>query len=404
MRIFSKLLPASKLKLVISSIGVMALIAFSTVVLFEITKVEVVFAENGDEQTIKTHANTVEELLKEMGITVGKYDALSHSMDESIKDGMTIGYESAKKVDVVIDGKKQEYYTVSETIGEFLNENNLSFSDRDHVSHKVDEKITDGLQIDVAKAFQVVINDGGKKQKVWTTGGSVKQLLTANDITYNSKSNDKINHKLTDPVKKGTKIRITRVDITNVDESEPIKFATETKEDPSLEKGKKRVLSEGEEGVLVKTYKVIKENGSEVNKELLNEKVTKESKNRVVAIGTKEQAKPAVTTVANKKSNSSTSGGKELYVTASAFTATCNGCSGYTATGINLKANPNMKVIAVDPSVIPLGSKVWVEGYGIAIAGDTGGSINGQRIDVHVPSKAAAQRWGIRKVKVKILN
>ena len=46
-------------------------------------------------------------------------------------------------------------------------------------------------------------------------------------------------------------------------------------------------------------------------------------------------------------------------------------------TGINLRANPNLKVIAVDPSVIPLGSKVWVEGYGYAVAGDTGGAIKG---------------------------
>ncbi|GAA3326735.1 hypothetical protein GCM10020331_063860 [Ectobacillus funiculus] len=53
-----------------------------------------------------------------------------------------------------------------------------------------------------------------------------------------------------------------------------------------------------------------------------------------------------------------------------------------TATGIDLRKDPNMKLIAVDPKVIPLGSKVWVEGYGEAIAGDTGGAIKGNRIDV----------------------
>ena len=65
-------------------------------------------------------------------------------------------------------------------------------------------------------------------------------------------------------------------------------------------------------------------------------------------------------------------------MTATAYTAYCNGCSGITTTGINLRANPNLKVIAVDPSVIPLGSKVWVEGYGYAVAGDTGGAIKGK--------------------------
>ena len=62
-------------------------------------------------------------------------------------------------------------------------------------------------------------------------------------------------------------------------------------------------------------------------------------------------------------------------MTATAYTASCAGCSGITATGINLKANPNQKVISVNPTVIPLGSKVSVEGYGEAIAGDTGGAI-----------------------------
>jgi 3D (Asp-Asp-Asp) domain-containing protein len=89
---------------------------------------------------------------------------------------------------------------------------------------------------------------------------------------------------------------------------------------------------------------------------------------------------------------------------ASAYTASCNGCSGITATGIDLKKNPNTKVISVDPSVIPLGSKVNVEGYGVAIAGDTGGAIKGNRIDVFIPNKQDAINFGRKQVKVTILD
>lgn len=78
---------------------------------------------------------------------------------------------------------------------------------------------------------------------------------------------------------------------------------------------------------------------------------------------------------------------KELTVEATAYTAECEGCSGTTATGVNLKENPDAKVIAADPDVIPLGSKVYVEGYGYATAEDTGGAIQGNRIDVFIPSK-----------------
>ncbi|MEI3599351.1 MULTISPECIES: PcsB-like coiled-coil domain-containing protein [unclassified Oceanobacillus] len=93
---------------------------------------------------------------------------------------------------------------------------------------------------------------------------------------------------------------------------------------------------------------------------------------------------------------------KSFTVTSTAYTADCNGCSGVTSTGIDLKANPNAKVIAVDPSVIPLGSIVHVEGYGHAIAGDTGSAIRGNKIDVFVPTQKQATNWGVRTVKVTI--
>lgn len=96
--------------------------------------------------------------------------------------------------------------------------------------------------------------------------------------------------------------------------------------------------------------------------------------------------------------------GKEMMVTATAYTAYCEGCSGTTAYGIDLRANPHLKVIAVDPKVIPLGTKVWVEGYGYAIAGDTGGAIKGNKIDVFIPSREQAMQWGRRTVKIKILD
>ena len=95
---------------------------------------------------------------------------------------------------------------------------------------------------------------------------------------------------------------------------------------------------------------------------------------------------------------------KEFIVEATAYTASCEGCSGITSTGINLLENPDAKVISVDPTVIPLGSKVYVEGYGEAIAGDTGGGIKGNKIDVFIPSKEEAVKFGVKQLTVKILD
>ena len=96
--------------------------------------------------------------------------------------------------------------------------------------------------------------------------------------------------------------------------------------------------------------------------------------------------------------------GKTITMSATAYTAYCAGCSGITANGTNLRANPNLKVIAVDPKVIPLGTRVYVEGYGEAIAADTGGAIKGNKIDVFLSSQDAAVNWGRRTVQVTILN
>jgi 3D (Asp-Asp-Asp) domain-containing protein len=93
---------------------------------------------------------------------------------------------------------------------------------------------------------------------------------------------------------------------------------------------------------------------------------------------------------------------KEITVKATAYTASCKGCSGITYTGINLKKNPNAKVISVDPNVIPLGSKVYVPGYGEAIAADKGSAVKGNKIDVFIPNKQRALQWGSKTVTIKV--
>ncbi|MFC0273683.1 3D domain-containing protein [Metabacillus herbersteinensis] len=113
-------------------------------------------------------------------------------------------------------------------------------------------------------------------------------------------------------------------------------------------------------------------------------------------------AKPA-----KKESNSTNqekpSQGRQLYVSATAYSHE-DTASDITAAGYNIKKNANMKLIAVDPAIIPLGTKVWVEGYGVAIAGDTGGAIIGHKIDVLMPSSAQAIAWGRKTVKIEILD
>ncbi|SDI51099.1 peptidoglycan-binding protein [Alteribacillus bidgolensis] len=101
---------------------------------------------------------------------------------------------------------------------------------------------------------------------------------------------------------------------------------------------------------------------------------------------------------------SSEAEGRTLQVEATAYTANCSGCSGVTATGVDLNANPDANVIAVDPDVIPLGSKVKVEGHGTFTAADTGGAINGNKIDIFMPNKSGATSFGRQSLEVTVLE
>ncbi|MBW0928793.1 LysM peptidoglycan-binding and 3D domain-containing protein [Priestia megaterium] len=131
--------------------------------------------------------------------------------------------------------------------------------------------------------------------------------------------------------------------------------------------------------------------------------------NQVLQVGGQAAAQakpstPSTSTPAPAPAQESKSVSKEITVEATAYTAYCAGCSGITATGIDLRSNPNRKVIAVDPRVIPLGSRVYVEGYGEAIAGDTGGAIKGTRVDLFMASQSSALNWGRKTVKLQILD
>lgn len=120
-----------------------------------------------------------------------------------------------------------------------------------------------------------------------------------------------------------------------------------------------------------------------------------------------QQAEPeAEETAANETvSEQSSYSGTTMYMEATAYSsdpADALGGGIYTATGQNLLENP--MAVAVDPSVIPLGSHLYVEGYGEAYAVDTGGAIQGNIIDVHFPTYAQCEAWGRQQVKVTILN
>ncbi|MFJ5768090.1 ubiquitin-like domain-containing protein [Lysinibacillus sp. NPDC093210] len=384
---------------VIRIVSIVLFVSVISFVLFQGTKKTVTLSANGDAIEVATHAKTVEELLQNQNIDVAAHDKISPSLNAKIVNGLAITWEQAKEVTISVDGNQSKVWTTEKLVKNILKEANIEVSEHDTLKQSLDTEVGADNKIDIQKAFQVTLVDGLENRQVWSTSTTVANFLKQQGIQLNEF--DRVENNLEDVITPESKIAVVRVEkvIDVVEDS--LDFAIEKKQDASLLKGKQKVVTTGEKGKISRTYEVVKENGKIVAKNLQSEKVINEPKKQVVAVGTK-QLVASTTTVS--RGSAEPSSGKEFYVTATAYTPYCKGCSGTSATGINLRSDSGLKVIAVDPSVIKLGSKVWVEGYGTAIAGDTGGSIKGNKIDILVQSDAQARNWGRKKVRIKVLN
>jgi 3D (Asp-Asp-Asp) domain-containing protein len=211
-------------------------------------------------------------------------------------------------------------------------------------------------------------------------------------------------------------IELVAVDSKEVEVTSSVDFDTEYVEDSTLEKGKTKVITEGEKGEKVSVQKVTYRDGEEISRETLSEDITSEPVTQVVAKGTKEAVK-TVTSPSKGSVFSSDTGNtingmkytKKITMQATAYSTSPSENGGYT---VSAMGNPlGHGIVAIDPSVVPLGSKVYVEStdgswtYGIASAEDTGGAIKGNRIDLcYEGSVASVNTFGRRSCNVYILE
>ncbi|MGG0286295.1 ubiquitin-like domain-containing protein [Peribacillus butanolivorans] len=362
------------------------------------TKHTVTIMLDGKKEVVRTHAATVNDMLKDLEITVQPADYVHPSGDSKVEDNLEVVWKPAQKITLVQDEETEEVWSTADTVEEFLKEQDLEVNEKDKITPSKNTKMEANMEVAIDKAFSLKLVVGGNEKQVWSTSTTVADFLKQQGVKLNDL--DRVEPGLVEKVEAKNTVNVIRIEkVTDVVE-EPVDFAVITKKDDSLSKGKENIVKEGKDGLISKKYEVIKENGKEVKRKLLSEKVVNKKQDKVITVGTKTTVAQASRGASNVNSTS----GKEIYVSSTAYTASCKGCSGVTSTGVDLKSNPDAKIIAVDPSVIPMGSKVYVEGYGYAVAADKGGAIRGNRIDVFFSSKNDAYRWGVKKVKIRVLN
>lgn len=369
---------------------------------YELTKTSVTLVIEGEERAQKTHAKTVDELMLENNIVVGEHDYIEPSLDSNLTDNLTVEWLSAKLVFFTNDGKKGPAWTTANTVEDFIKELSLEVEEYDEITPNLNSVLIEDMQITFESAFAVTLLSDSEEKEVWTTSTTVADFLEREKVILGELDRVEPTHE--EIVKANTEINVIRVEkVTDVVE-EATNFATVTKNDNSLTSGTEREVQKGQEGKVAKHYQVIFENGNEVSRELLKTESVQDSKDRIVAVGTK-QATPTVSRSSAPKESAS---GEWRAFTSTAYTAYCTGCSGITSTGINLIANPNQRVVAVDPRVIPLGSIIEVKYNGNIMgqykAADTGGAIVNNKIDIFMAERSDALRWGRQTVQVRIVK
>ncbi|WP_160670349.1 G5 and 3D domain-containing protein [Clostridium sp. C8-1-8] len=298
-------------------------------------------------------------------------------------------FNMRKTVIVSIDGNEQTLTTFKGTVKGALHDNGIVLGPKDKIQPSLDQAVKNKIKINIKKAVDVEVGVDGKELKIQTAEGNVNEMLSAEGIKL--QEFDKISPAVNTQITAGMKIEVTRVESKVVKESQQLDFSTIVNNDDNLDRSVVKTIQEGAPGEKEVTYKIIVENGKEVSRKAVAEKVVKDPQNKVVVKGT-------MNTLALSRGDS-ISYKKKMSVVATAYTG-----NGTTATGNIPKRNSSgTSTIAVDPRVIPLGTKVYIPGYGFAIAHDTGGAIKNNRVDLYMNSNSDANSWGVRNVDVYII-
>jgi uncharacterized protein YabE (DUF348 family) len=298
------------------------------------------------------------------------------------------GYSRAqKKVTVCVEGKKMEVQTFKKTVGEVLQEKNIPLKPQDKVTPATFTFLKDGLKIVIRQAIPVTITADNWTQKHWVYPGTVAEVLQSLDVSLGK--NDLVRPPLTSVVRAGTQIKVTRVVKIEAVKEIKLAFNTQRETNPNLPRGFTQVSRAGRSGLEKQNWQITYHDGREVERCLLSRTIVLAPKDRVLQVGTKRQ-------VAVSRSGQGINSAQEVTMLATAYTHTGNN----TASG----TPPCYGSVAVDPRVIPLGTRLYIEGYGYAVAQDIGPAIKGQRVDVFFETGAQARQWGMRSVKVKVLR
>jgi len=342
---------------------------------------------DGQTVSVTTIYGTVGQALAHSKFKSYPEDIVNPSRDTLVTKGLKVEVTSSIPVHLLVDQQTFMTRTVAKTVGEALvdlsERYGLQIKDVDEVNVLRTEAVTSQMEIKVRRAIPIVVRVDGKDIDTYIAPRTVADALTKLGIVLGMK--DKVSQSLDHMLVPNEQVQVVRVAerLDTVKSEIPFQKVMQAADYPVGLPDK--VVSHGSNGVQEQTVRLTLEDGKEVDREILKQRVLTPPTNQVVSRGAQTSISRGGSTIRFNRA---------YRMTATAYCIP----GGTTKTGASVRSG----IIAVDPRVISLGANVYVEGYGHTRALDTGGAIKGNRIDLYMNSREAALSYGVRTVMVYV--
>lgn len=356
----------------------------ASVLLFKAKTIQI--EVDGSKTSLTTISSTVGGALKHSRLGIFPEDIVEPDPTTLVGKGLEIKITRSTPVKLTVDGQTFTVRTPAPTVGEAIQDLSdhlrLDLKETDEVNLDRDERIVADAEIKVQRAVPIKVKVDGKELDTYLAPRTVEEALKRLEIVLSEK--DRVSLPLEQMIKGEDQIQVVRVTekIENVKSEIPYQLVTQPAE---FAVGlPDRVVKRGSNGEHEQVVQVTFEDGKETERQILHQQVLRAPENQVVSRGAQTTISRGGQTIQFKRA---------YLMKASAYSG-----GGVTATGHNV----HWGVIAVDPRVISLGTKLYVDGYGEAVALDTGGAIKGNRVDLYMNTEEAAWSWGVRSVIVYV--
>ncbi len=330
--------------------------------------------------------------------------------------------QPATKITLNDGGRVLEAETAADTVGQFLEDNNIALGEDDLLEVDAGAEITEGMEVIIRRAMPVTIRSGDQSVTVNMVSGTVKEALQKAGVV--PAEMDEVYPAPDTFLRAGMKIDHIVVTTDTREEIREIPFEEETIEDSKLDKGKTEVRQEGEVGEYQIIFAQVYKNGLLMPETVQTEQTVKEPVKKITAVGTYVEPPPKKTPTIKEIHSGGSGGGKKpsggggggavsgpgelddgtstSYSVSVKVTAYCDACNSGNSTASG--ATPSQGTVAANLSQFPMGTKLFIPGYGYGRVEDTGGFGPGT-IDVFLPGRTTctcASDWntGTRTVSV----